>query len=187
MGCRFYSFGVVRVTPRMRRVSWNDTCDLVVTMQKGHASHEACELKLQSMPLPGKQTVTPRMRRVSWNGGYRGVKHVFAVTPRMRRVSWNENRVAEHNNFARSRLAWGVWVEIVYHSTPSEVLLSRLAWGVWVEIFLFGTSCPLVCCHASHEACELKCFLQFVSPEVQASRLAWGVWVEMFRRKYSMI
>ena len=196
---------VPKVTPRMRRVSWNlvNVVILVhiilsrlawgvwVEMSSvrtdgnthfGHASHEACELKYcTSQNTAGNRGVTPRMRRVSWN---LYSLHLVPLT-------------------TSSRLAWGVWVEIIIHADIISAFQSRLAWGVWVEIscsFLkIRTSCrhasheacelksiawwSIKTCaprHASHEACELKCrlctrfFLQWWS------RLAWGVWVEIF-------
>ena len=57
-----------KVTPRMRRVSWNVVETMLQTGLRGHASHEACELKFCTLyPPVSVGGVTPRMRRVSWN------------------------------------------------------------------------------------------------------------------------
>ena len=79
------------------------------------------------------------------------------VTPRKRRVSWNDcNRLTRN---------WG--------ST------SRLARGVWVEIMDTSERVEIAFCHASQEACELKFKFLFVNAVLDASRLARGVWVEI--------
>ena len=121
------------------------------------------------------------MRRVSWNYERWRVRSTQPwVTPRMRRVSWNFHIFQHWQKFTRSRLAWGVWVEI-HVDGEVRVTIRR---------------------HASHEACELKLYLFSiaslwgkVTPRMRrvswnvplspqnstpsTSRLAWGVWVEI--------
>ena len=101
------------VTPRMRRVSWNSRAIEPRINSRSHASHEACELKLQTGNkvllwfmsrlawgvwveiflrefIYNQYLVTPRMRRVSWNMQWDlTYSNCNSVTPRMRRVSWN--------------------------------------------------------------------------------------------------
>ena len=78
--------------------------------------------------------VTPRMRRVSWNNSQEFGYFIFNVTPRMRRVSWN------HFKGYCPNLWWchasHEACELKYWSCSrwSQVTKSRLAWGVWVEI-----------------------------------------------------
>ena len=168
--------------------------------------------------------VTPRMRRVSWNNSQEFGYFIFNVTPRMRRVSWNHFKGycpnlwwchASHeacelkywscsrwSQVTKSRLAWGVWVEMKMRILTLMWLLSRLAWGVWVEILPTTNSDSHRSSHASHEACELKltdnvkildlnghasheaCELKLFNKVTEwhylnSSRLAWGVWVEI--------
>ena len=80
----------------------------------------------------------------------------------MRRVSWNQE--PDGSCFA--------------------VAMSRLAWGVWVEILPFLRSLKGTRCHASHEACELKFKHIVLTLHAQLSRLAWGVWVEIGRIRF---
>ena len=82
----------------------------------------------------------------------------------MRRVSWNIVTLALRELGHESRLAWGVWVEII------AVRLLRI----------YRHS------HASHEACELKFCVSLSVCSRLSSRLAWGVWVEMSDR-YSAV
>ena len=81
-----------------------------------HASHEACELKLCLICLcqiGERGHASHEACELKW-------KFCFSFF-------W----------LGMSRLAWGVWVEIAYvGSYPDCHWLSRLAWGVWVEILL---------------------------------------------------
>ena len=63
--------------------------------------------------------------------------------------------------------------------STSDSVKSRLAWGVWVEIWFFHGKITLYCGHASHEACELKFNFSSDCKRGSLSRLAWGVWVEI--------
>ena len=163
----------------MRRVSWNFFGENNHLILSGHASHEACELKflfrcvlmsdktsrlawgvwVEIKKFPNAHLdsyVTPRMRRVSWNHGYWIFCPITEVTPRMRRVSWNES-AERHSIFCKpSRLAWGVWVEILFdvkkwHDAEVTPRMRRVSWN---HMNKFPTWFLL--CHASHEACELK-------------------------------
>ena len=96
----------------------------------------------------------------------------------MRRVSWNEGTDEVLAKIARSRLAWGVWVEMRQSCIKPPSVLSRLAWGVWVEIasakrvFLISSVTPRM------RRVSWNSLLIFIISVLQ-SRLAWGVWVEM--------
>ena len=118
----------------MRRVSWNKLFDFKWNHFCGHASHEACELKLVSAYVFAY--VLCHASHEACELKCRRLKTTFSAL--------------------RSRLAWGVWVEITLVQAKMKPLLSRLAWGVWVEIVSFN--------------CALG---------GQLSRLAWGVWVEI--------
>ena len=151
-------FGLLSVTPRMRRVSWN-VYGLKIYLNymsrlawgvwveiynwwisgnrsRSHASHEACELKFPNCKtLTFGKVVTPRMRRVSWNDFVIVCLVPFwFVTPRMRRVSWNHLSELLYNQLSVTprmrRVSWNI------PGTPVLwcISLSRLAWGVWVEI-----------------------------------------------------
>ena len=136
------------------------------------------EIKQPQVPKSA-QSVTPRMRRVDWNIT-NFVKNISndKVTPRMRRVDWNlftkmnveivpghASHEAcglkslwfhRHFHFHWSRLAWGVWIEIISSNVFPLLVTSRLAWGVWIEITLKD---------------NIAMFAR--------SRLAWGVWIEI--------
>ena len=190
------------VTPRMRRVSWNEA----------HAHIVKALL------------VTPRMRRVSWNSTVVKRFVITAVTPRMRRVSWNESEISRKEENITSRLAWGVWVEIyqLFKNRNTSCVTPRMRRVSWNFMILplntsrirhasheacelkYRTPFPVSrqTCHASHEACELKFLSGFLTPTFHnvtprmrrvswnfwssdffcrfwKSRLAWGVWVEI--------
>ena len=186
----------------MRRVSWNSRATVPVTRVTGHASHEACELKLMRF----SRIVCASKSRLAW-GVWVEIKIMFStIFCKMSRLAWgvwveirrfygiksNIYRHASHEacelkyiytyrtvSISWSRLAWGVWVEIPKVHQKCRVLRSRLAWGVWVEITVKGTKEQLIARHASHEACELKLYYFLAIFSFLPSRLAWGVWVEI--------
>ena len=143
----------------MRRVSWN-------TLSLYHIKVSA---------------VTPRMRRVSWNDFIVICFIPPVVTPRMRRVSWNREFEGYRPLILRSRLAWGVWVEInvsLWECASPFVTprMRRVSWNVSILLLskLFhvtprmrrvswnqsiGFTFHVFKGHASHEACELKCII----------------------------
>ena len=85
-----------------------------------------------------------------------------------------------------SRLAWGVWVEILQCFFERLAFESRLAWGVWVEIQ------PN---HFAYYKNKVTPRMRRVSRNIcdgavrsgKTSRLAWGVWVEISSCKFHFL
>ena len=123
------------------------------------------------------------MRRVSRNICQKKKRKWKTVTPRMRRVSRNDLNKALVLYENRSRLVWGVWVEIVYMIFRLRYMMSRLVWGVWVEILLslhwwaVASVTPRMRRVSRNDKGQVGRM-----NDQQASRLVWGVWVEMLCR-----
>ena len=153
-------FGLLSVTPRMRRVSWN--VRYVRSFALSCLSRLAWGVWVEiifSIPF-----FESSLSRLAWGVWVEMFKYIICcfhiwshasheacelkfgvnldyvpandVTPRMRRVSWN---------------VYGLKIYLNY--------MSRLAWGVWVEIYNWWISGNRSRSHASHEACELKSFI----------------------------
>ena len=100
----------------MRRVSWNFHYHVDYICNRCHASHEACELKLENICY----TFATGVRHASHEACELKF-YIFVMVIKM----------------IKSRLAWGVWVEIsARFNYIISVKVSRLAWGVWVEILI---------------------------------------------------
>ena len=112
--CHWGQYQGSKVTPRMRRVSWNPK--VLDKFMGRYQSRLAWGVWVEMLQMVSKTIL-------GW------------VTPRMRRVSWNKPWSSANSCIAWSRLAWGVWVEIWSIKTFTPLSRgSRLAWGVWVEI-----------------------------------------------------
>ena len=124
------------VTPRMRRVDWNIVSELNEAF--GLESRLAWGVWIEIFKS-GKQrflrAVTPRMRRVDWNCSDSLDWYLQKVTPRMRRVDWNHNCIPFFNRInavtpRMRRVDWNLFSSLF----PALKFRSRLAWGVWIEI-----------------------------------------------------
>ena len=154
------------VTPRMRRVDWNKRRLSSFRLIACHASHEACGLK----SISSVGFCVAWQSRLAW-----GVW--IEIHPRrigVSSISCHASHEACGLKFLKiwmigfvlkSRLAWGVWIEmsiVIFFLTSLEVTprMRRVDWnenhhGSGVEIE----------CHASHEACGLKCVYVIVVRE----------------------
>ena len=82
--------------------------------------------------------VTPRMRRVSWNAILDPIECTSVVTPRMRRVSWN-NRISCRYQYSEGHASHEACeLKFLQNFYVRTLTGSRLAWGVWVEMIPFS-------------------------------------------------
>ena len=153
-----------RVTPRMRRVSWNSSSACKYTSWYGHASHEACELKL-SISFCTKIFTQSRLAWGVWVEIYN--KRYFIV------IAYGH---ASHEACELKSIAGKRFTTPTGHASHEACELkytkfvirkrnnrSRLAWGVWVEIWCCNRARNSLRGHASHEACELKLMFFWIS------------------------
>ena len=188
----------------MRRVSWNIIIRYLNLFVSCHASHEACELKYRNAWNAWISCeVTPRMRRVSWNRFY--CRHPEYCWCHASHEACELKYLTNIQQLKDLGHASHEACELKYTAfgTYGPAGQSRLAWGVWVEILQFclfpfwkpGHALHEACelkwqafalwrarkSHASHEACELKFDKIYLWNRHKVSRLAWGVWVEIYR------
>ena len=146
--------------------------------------------------------VTPRMRRVSWNSDVKKARkgkscHAsheacelkffiswFQHSGHLSRLAWGVWVEIIIFSFYilpfMSRLAWGVWVEILNHRIPDTAKWSRLAWGVWVEILPFAHNLDIADVTPRMRRVSWNSVQLREHTKESRSRLAWGVWVEIF-------